>query len=51
MVLRPRVGMSQVEDKSRESRLVQTLTSTILTILHPRTAISINLQEQQVEMY
>lgn len=47
VVLRPRVGMGQVEDKARESRLVTTLTSTILTILHPRTAISVNLQLQQ----
>ena len=47
VVLRPRVGMGQVEDKARESRLVSTLTSTILTVLHPRTAISINLQVEQ----
>jgi len=47
VVLRPRVGMGQLEDKARESRLVSTLSSTILTVLHPRTAISINLQLQQ----
>merc|ERR1711862_132982 len=35
------------EDRAREARIVGTVTSAVLTILHPRTVISVNLQEMQ----
>ena len=43
--MRPRTGLAQVEDRAREARIVATVTSAVLTILHPRTAFSVNLQE------
>ena len=47
VVLRPRTGLPMVEDKARESRVQAICTSAILTILHPRTYFSVNLQELQ----
>ena len=44
VVMKPRVGMSQVEDRAREARVVSTCTAAILTMLHPRTSFSINIQ-------
>ena len=38
---------SQVEDRAREARIVGTVTSAVLAVLHPRTAFSVNLQEMQ----
>ena len=45
--MRPRTGLPQVEDRAREARIVSTVTASVLTILHPRTIFSVNLQEMQ----
>ena len=45
--MRPRTGLPQVEDRAREARIVSTVTASVLTILHPRTSFSVNLQEMQ----
>ena len=45
--MRPRTGLPQVEDRAREARIVSTVTSAVLTILHPRTSFSVNIQEMQ----
>ena len=47
VLLRPRTGPPQVEDRAREARTVATVTAAVLTILHPRTSFSVNLQEMQ----
>ena len=47
VLLRPRTGLPQVEDRAREARTVATVTASVLTILHPRTSFSVNLQEMQ----
>ena len=47
VVIRPRTGLAMVEDKARESRVQSVCSSAILTVLHPRTYFSINLQELQ----
>ena len=47
VVYKPRMGLPGVVDKSREGMIQSTCTAAILTLLHPRTSISINLQEMQ----
>ena len=47
VVVRPRTGLPLVEDRARESRIQSVCSSAILTVLHPRTYFSINLQELQ----
>ena len=47
VVFKPRMGMPGVADKAREGMIQSTCTAAILTLLHPRTSISINLQEMQ----
>ena len=47
VVFKPRMGLPGVLDKSREGMIQSTCTAAILTLLHPRTSISINLQEMQ----
>eukprot|EP00092_Neocalanus_flemingeri_P008252 GFUD01008898.1.p1 GENE.GFUD01008898.1~~GFUD01008898.1.p1 ORF type:complete len:229 (-),score=60.50 GFUD01008898.1:84-770(-) len=49
VVFKPRMGMPGVADKAREVMIQSTCTAAILTILHPRTSISINLQEMQAD--
>ncbi|XP_055523482.1 exosome complex component RRP46 [Wyeomyia smithii] len=44
---RPRSGLGSVSDRLLENLIRSTYESTILTALHPRTAISIQLQEMQ----
>ena len=47
VVLRPRLGQAQVQDKAREARVVSSVRAAILTVLHPRTSFSVNLQEME----
>ena len=47
VVFKPRIGMPGVADRAREALIQSTCNSAILTALHPRTSISINLQEMQ----
>ena len=44
---RRRKKEAELEDKARESRVQSVCTTAILTVLHPRTYFSINLQELQ----
>ena len=48
VVFKPRLGLPGVADRAREGLIQNTCTAAILTALHPRTSISINLQEMQV---
>lgn len=44
---RPKVGQSSVTDRLFEKLIRSTCESAILTVLHPRTAITIQLQEME----
>jgi len=47
VILKPRLGLPQVDDKAHEARIVSTCTSAVLTVLHPRTCFSVNIQVMQ----
>ncbi|XP_053945331.1 exosome complex component RRP46 [Anastrepha ludens] len=44
-IYRPKAGIPTIEDKLRESIIRDTCESALLTVLHPRTTISIQIQE------
>uniref|UniRef100_A0A8D0FIQ7 EXOS5 protein n=1 Tax=Strix occidentalis caurina TaxID=311401 RepID=A0A8D0FIQ7_STROC len=47
VLLRPKVGLPGVMERSREQLLRQTCEAVVLGVLHPRTAITLVLQMQQ----
>lgn len=44
-IYRPKAGIPTIEDKLRENVIRDTCESALLTMLHPRTTISIQIQE------
>jgi len=44
---KPRLGLPGVKDRDREEVITRTCTAAVLTSLHPRTAVTINIQEMQ----
>ena len=44
---KPRLGMPGVKDRDREEVITRTCSAAVLTSLHPRTAVTINIQEMQ----
>merc|ERR1719342_171412 len=44
---KPRLGLPGVKDRDREETITRTCTAAVLTTLHPRTAVTVNLQEMQ----
>jgi len=44
---KPRLGLPGVKDRDREEVITRTCSAAVLTSLHPRTAVTINIQEMQ----